>query len=168
MNTDEHYLDKSLKEGLSEFSRIWDEQVATFIAPCYTWPRTIEPFLSDCGIRVIQGSRFQRLPSSSKRIAHHIGQRNNLGMVYTVRNCAFEPATTTSGVDVVEKTMVEIRRAFRRGIPAIVSTHRINYTSRLSTDNAHRSRELLKNLLSRVLTEFPDVEFSTGTKIFLK
>lgn len=160
------FINKAFNEGITEFERIWKYKPQSFIAPCYTWSKQIEPLLLALGIKIIQTSRFQRIPNSDRRIVHHTGQTNTLGLIYTVRNCAFEPATTLTGLDVVAKTMSEIRKAFISETPAIVSTHRINYTSRLSENNAVRSCQLLLELLKTILLEFPDVEFSTGTELF--
>lgn len=166
LKADTDYLMDVLNQGITEFTRIWGHSPQSFIAPCYTWDSAIEVILKDNGIRVIQSSRFQKIPASNRKIIHYTGQKNSLGQMYTVRNCAFEPATTAMTIDVVAKTMAEVRKAFKSGTPAIISTHRINYTSRLSEENAVRSRKLLKELLIEILSEFPDVEFSTGVKLF--
>lgn len=166
LKADTEYLMDVINQGVTEFTRIWGHRPQSFIAPCYTWDTAIESTLNGNGIRMIQSSRFQKIPNSNRKITHYTGQKNSLGQIYTVRNCAFEPATTPTTVAIVAKTMAEVRKAFKSGAPAIISTHRINYTSRLSEENAAQSRELLKELLMEILYEFPDVEFSTGVKLF--
>lgn len=166
LKADAEYLMDVINQGITEFTRIWGNGPRSFIAPCYTWDSALEATLKDNGITVIQSSRFQKIPASNRKITHYTGQENSIGQVYTVRNCAFEPATTPAYIDIVTKTMTEIRKAFNSGTPAIISTHRVNYTSRLSEDNAVRSCKLLEQLLIQILSEFPDVEFSTGVKLF--
>ncbi len=163
---DNEYLTEVINQGNAEFMRIWGYTPKSFIAPCYTWSPEAETILAKTGIKIIQGARFQRIPFSTQKLVHYIGQHNSLGQIYTVRNCAFEPATSSIGIDVVGKTMFEIRKALKLGVPAIISTHRINYTSRLSLNNAAESRMLLKKLFVQILQEFPDVEFSTGIRLF--
>lgn len=169
LKADDAFTRKAIEEGISEFSRIWGRRPGSFIAPCYTWHENLEHTLAKNGIRVIQTSRFQRIPNSSRRIAHYTGQQNSYNLIYTVRNCSFEPATSKlTEKELVAYTMTEIRKAFHSGIPAIISSHRINYTSRLSAKNAERGRNLLSELFKTILTEFPDAEFCTGSDLYKK
>lgn len=168
LNADDSFIRRSLEEGIREFIRIWGYNPKSFIAPCYTWNRNVEEVLAKMGIRIIQTSRFQRFPKSSRRKVHYMGESNPSGQVYTIRNCAFEPATAKHECDIVSNTLSEIRRVFESNKIAIISTHRINYTSRLSNKNAEQSRLLLSELLTKILSEFPNVEFSTGIKLYHK
>jgi hypothetical protein len=43
--------------------------------------------------------------------------------------------------------------------PAIISTHRINFTSRLNPENREKNIVLFKELLENVIQKWPDVEF---------
>ena len=169
LKAEDAFTHEAIEEGISEFSRIWGRRPESFIAPCYTWHKNHEHCLAKNGIRVIQSARFQRIPQSKRRIVHYTGQQNSYGLIYTVRNCSFEPATSRlSGKELVANTMAEIRKAFRSRVPAIISSHRINYTSRLSAVNAERSRNLLSELIKTILSEFPDTEFSTGSDLYRK
>lgn len=166
LEAENSYIEKFIQEGILEFKRIWGCNPRSFIAPCYTWDRAVEQILSKAGINIIQSSRFQRLPLQNKRKICFTGKKNLFNQVYTVRNCSFEPALTAKDIDPVAKTMNEIRYAFKHNTSAIISTHRINYTSRISKENAERNRQLLLELLTNILYEFPETEFCTGTNLF--
>lgn len=156
-----------LREGLDVFKNNWGYEAESFTAPCYCWLPEIEEFLNSRGIRIIQGSRIQRAPFDKKIISwHYTGEQNRWGQYYTVRNCNFEPATIPT--DCVNTCLGSIDDAFRHGNLAIISTHRINYTSRINKSNRNHNLELLDTLLSKILDRYPDVKFSTGRNIVFK
>lgn len=152
-----------LREGYDEFCRIWGKKPKSFIAPCYTWPNEMEDELFQLNIEVIQGSRFQKEFGCSRNVSHWIGERNQNGMAYTIRNCSFEPSTTSG--DIVANTVAQVERCFRRNVPAIISTHRINYTSRISKDNAINNLKMLDSLLEELMLRHPSLEFVTSDKL---
>lgn len=89
---------------------------------------------------------------------HYTGQRNGLGLTYTIRNAVFEP-TSHPNVDIVAMYLKHIDIAFKWKKPAIVSTHRLNFIG--SIDPANRSQNLkrFRELLQVIVKRWPDVEF---------
>jgi hypothetical protein len=154
---------QQLEEGLKIFRDVWGNSPKSFIAPCYRWSEPIEEFLAANGICFIQGQRAQLHPTNGmgfaqRKIFRYTGQRNRLGQIYTVRNVTFEPSihgTSTS----LAMAKQQIQQAFELKIPAIVSSHRINYTSRLDASNRNNSVKSLQVLLEWVAAKFPSVEF---------
>ncbi len=67
---------------------------------------------------------------------------------YTVRNCLFEPALFDS-IDNVSTCIRQIESAYRWGQPAIISSHRVNYMSRIDQNNREKHIELLDDLFNR-------------------
>ncbi|MFT6323711.1 MAG: hypothetical protein ACJA2N_000598 [Salibacteraceae bacterium] len=160
---------ESLEKGLETFIRVWNKKPTSFIAPCYRWSKGIEKFLAKKSIKFIQGQRAQLHPKeevgySQKKIFHYTGQRNKLGQIYTVRNVIFEP-TLHGPEQALLMAKKQIQLAFRLKVPAIVSTHRINYTSRLDQQNGRNGVSSLKDLLDWVLREYPDVQFLSSSKL---
>lgn len=154
---------QSLKEGLNIFREVWEKSPQSFIAPCYRWSKPIEDFLSANAINFIQGQRVQLHPKNKtgfvqRKIYHYTGQKNKLGQIYTVRNVIFEPSIHGQE-DALAMAKKQIQQAFKWKIPAIVSSHRINYTSRLDVANRERGLNGLAALLDWVTEEFPSVEF---------
>lgn len=83
---------------------------------------------------------------------------------YTVRNCLFEPALFDS-IDNVSTCIRQIESAYRWGQPAIISSHRVNYMSRIDQNNREKHIELLDDLLTEILNRWPDVAFISSDQL---
>ena len=134
----------------------------TFIAPCYIWRPEHEAAFSLAGFENIQSGSYQLLPdigpkNSFKKKLHYTGQKNQYNSSYTVRNCFFEPSNNQDNV--VDKCFSQVKNAFRNNKPAIISSHRLNFTGSIVPENRERNLEQLSILLSKILSEFPDTEF---------
>lgn len=77
-------------------------------------------------------------------------------MLYLVRNCDLEPV---AGGTTVESCMRQVAAAFSRGLPAVLCSHRINYTSRVSAGVRDKGLAVLDEVLRQVVTRYPNVEF---------
>ena len=83
---------------------------------------------------------------------------------YTVRNCLFEPALFgTDGS--IDSCVQQISSAFRWGQPAIISSHRVNYMSRIDESNRNVNLKLLDELLDRIQQCWPDAVFLSSDQI---
>lgn len=150
-----------LKEGFVLFEKTFGFPSASFIAPNYTWNTALETTMMQYGVRYIQGARAQRVPlgSGETRISRHsLGQRGNLGQVYSIRNVQFEPSFNPR-VDWADSAINQINLAFFWKKPAIISTHRLNYIGSLNQFNRTRGLTQLNRLLARLLKQHPDVVF---------
>ncbi|MDD3195065.1 MAG: hypothetical protein PHU68_04620 [Paludibacter sp.] len=161
--------DTIIKEGVNLFNSIWKFHAKSFIAPCYTWNSNIEPILYKEGIKYIQGSHVQLVPSKQantkiKRKYHFTGQKNSLGQLYLVRNASFEP-TENGKYFSLKNTLEEIELSFRYNKPAIISTHRLNYIGSINPKNREDNLLLLQKLLSEIIRKWPDVEFMSTDEL---
>ena len=93
--------------------------------------------------------------------------KNRYNQRYLTRNCFFEPGSRESGdnKDWVNDCMREIEIAFRCHKPATISTHRVNYTGTLHTENRENSLKKLDSLLSTIIKKWPNVEFMTSMEL---
>ncbi len=152
---------KVLEEGLGIFKRKFGFPSESFIAPCYTWDPNIEEALAKNGIKWIQGSRSQKIPTGSfgnyKYMGHYFGDTNQYGTKYNVRNCFFEPSLSSN--DQVDSCLGKIANAFLFGKPAVISSHRINYVGFIEPSNRDRGLRELERLLKSILKNWPDVKF---------
>lgn len=163
---------KSMKEGLSEgmdlFASIFGYRSASFIPPCYTWSSEVEETLYEGGVKYLQGLVIQQVPTGKfgryKRRYHFLGSTNGLGQRYLIRNCFFEPSLSGSD-DEVDRCLSRIAVAFRWNKPAIISSHRINYIGALDKSNRDRTLDMLRKLLERILSKWPDAEFMTSDQL---
>lgn len=164
-----HSQIESLQRGLDIFKQTWGKLPVSFIAPCYRWSKPVESFLATQDIKYIQGQRAQLHPKNEpgyrqRKIYRYTGHTNKYGQIYTVRNVIFEPS-----VHGPEKALTmakdQIAFAFKLKVPAIVSSHRINYTSRLNKTNRDQSLKALRELLTWVSVNYPKVEFLSSSEL---
>lgn len=159
----------AIKEGLELFEKLFGFRSFTMIAPNYTWDAEIEMAAWQNGIRIMQGGHVQR-PSyyaksqGAKYKRHHTGQKSkDTEMKYMVRNCEFEPSY--HAYMNADYCMKEIRNAFRFGVPAIVSCHRLNFIGELNPANRDNNLREFKKLLKTITSKYPDVEFMSSDEL---
>jgi hypothetical protein len=110
--------------------------------------------------------KLQKEPLGNGKYKTHIrwlGKKNKFGQIALSRNGGFEPSA--GGKDWVDSCLKEIEFAFRMKKPATISTHRVNYIGFLEPINRDESLKLLKELLSKILKKWPDVEFMTSPEL---
>lgn len=138
--------DTSLIYGADRFRRVFGHYPESFTAPCYRWSRFQEQILSDHGVKTISTVRM------INRRWFYTGKGNRYGQRYIVRNCFFEYSTP------LDKCIREVDRAFKRGRPAVISTHRINYINGKNLID-------LGNLLRWIKKEWPETVFTSSNRL---
>ena len=170
--TSERHLEsirQALREGMKMFRKTFSAPALSFVACNYIWPLDLEADLAALGIKSLQGQRGHRCPSrkrswEGKTLRHCTGQTNNMGQIYTVRNVLFEPFATEAG-DCVSQAMSQIGNAFRFNTPAIISSHRVNYSGGMSIKHRERSLGLLNELLLRIRARWPDFQVLSADEL---
>lgn len=142
----------------------------SFIATTYTWSPLIEPSLKLNGVKYIQGLVSQRVPFDSGtkfyyKKNNYQGKKNNLGQIYLMRNCFFEPSHFRDKFDVVDECLSRINIAFRWGKAAIISSHRLNFIGNIDIQNRDRNLILFQKLLNEIVKKWPDVEFISSDEL---
>ena len=164
---DASFITRSIIEGLEMFESLFGFKSLSIIAPCYTWDNWVENTASEKGVRYIQGG-FQQKHSKiapTRFSSHYLGQKNNNGQTYLTRNCLFEPSQDKKYDG--NCCFKEIKQHLKRGIPAIVSCHRLNFIGALDEDNRTKNLEDFACLLKQIINEFPDVEFLSSDQLGL-
>jgi len=168
---DPEYLEfvlDAIKEGLGLFEKVFGYQSLTAVAPNYTWNSEMETALHQKGVFGLQGGTVQRSPSAvtgkNQVIRRYTGQNNNLGQVYMVRNCRFEPSENPAK-DWITSCLNEINTAFRWRKPAIIESHRVNFVGYINPDNRDRNLELFCELYEKIVKKWPDVEFMSSDQL---
>jgi len=170
----EHYNTQDLEEkagiienGLVLFETIFGFKAESFIACNYTWHPKIEKNLADSGVKFIQGIPVQFIPKGNFKgfeyKFHYTAQANKLNQIYLVRNAHFEPVF--NGENALFQCMKQVQRAFSLKLPAIISTHRINYVSGMYSDNKYNGLTYLKKLIASILKRWPDVMFMSSAEL---
>lgn len=156
-----------VEEGLDKFENKFGFRSETFVACNYIWPRRLESTTARKGVGLIQSQRGQARPDehgSTSTFRTYTGMRNDDGQVYSVRNVMFEPYASDSR-DWVSSALAEIEGAFNWKKPAIICSHRVNYSSGMSNSHRDRTLSLLNELLEKILWRWPDVEFITSDRL---
>ncbi len=155
--------------GLTLFRETFGFPSETFVACNYVLPAELEQTLSSEGISWIQTQRgyLQPMPhrGGERRIRYpRTGERNEFGQFYGVRNVLFEPYLDEK-IDWPKVALRAVSQAFRVGTPAIVCSHRINYTSGMNQEHRDNSLRQLDGFLGLVTHRWPDVEFITSDEL---
>ncbi|BCX89700.1 hypothetical protein MIN45_P2073 [Methylomarinovum tepidoasis] len=124
-------IDTLVAEATDQFQRLFGQPSRTSVAPCYLWNDDVEAAWHRHGITAIQtaGYRCDRREADGSyhqdKPLLRPGNTNHLGQRYLVRNVMYEPA---DGAHTPETALTEIRQAWRQALPAVISTHRYNFT----------------------------------------
>jgi hypothetical protein len=132
----EAVLATELEHSLAVFQHLFGRPPVSVMAPDYVWDSACERRWVARGLRVIQGKREQRDP---QRRGGRLRQRLEKVLerawarirypdrTYLERNCRFEPVQSADAESAATRCLEEIRDAWRRGEPAVVETHRLNF-----------------------------------------
>jgi hypothetical protein len=161
------YALEGLSEGLKCFEKLFGFSAVSFIANNFVWNNKWHKELKMLGVDHFQGMKYQLLPEREgklkrERIRRFNGQMNELGQIFTTRNCEFEPSVSNQGF---EKTMKDINLAFLLKQSAIISTHRINFTSRLDVNQRNKNLKEFQKLLNAIVKKWPDVIFMSSVDL---
>ena len=159
-----------IASGLALFEKIWGFKSQSFIAPCYVWSPEIEKYLVKGGVKYIQGTHVQRIPSPEIELKiqkkyHWQGRKNKSGLTSIVRNVMFEPVEQGSDPAAVDKALAQIESAFFWRKPAVISSHRVNYMGRLRPENRDKNLKLLDDLLYKIVKKYPEVRFMSSDEL---
>lgn len=130
----------------------------------------LNPTLYECGIRYIDAARRMSTPLGYGKFEKHFyynGKRDRDGMTYIVRNCVFEPFLDdcSKNGNAAINCLNNVEAAFRMHAPAIISTHRVNFTGGIEKTHRDESLRQLKMVLQEIIKRWPDVEFMNSSQM---
>jgi hypothetical protein len=164
--TDLGYYEEVIREGLNLFQSLFQFKARYFVPPNGWINNALNLVCSRQGIKYRSASKIQHEPignGASKRIIHHLGQKDGSGIRYIIRNCVFEPSSP--GIDWVDSCLSDIKIAFALKKPAIISTHRVNYIGVHDVRNRDNGLRELKRLLTAIKRNWADIEFMATDKL---
>ncbi len=85
-------------------------------------------------------------------------------LVFLPRAINFEPFMTGDHEDVVERTLADMARAWAKGEPVILSSHRRNYKA-FDVANVERNFAALEVLLGAIARRYPDAVWVCGDEV---
>ena len=156
-----------IEEGLKLFNKLFGYYSQSFVACNYVWDKEIEKVLKLNNVNFIQGTIYQLIPKGAcngfRKKLHYTGQKNVYNQLYIVRNAHFEPVN--DGDSALYNCLNQINLAFKLNLPAIISTHRINYVDSIQKGNRSNGLKYLDLLLKKIKVNWPDVEFMTTIEL---
>lgn len=158
-------IKKYTKEGLKLFEEIFGFKSISYIPSQSKQFKEINKSLIENGVQFSQAGQYF-VPNRNgdfRKIDRIWGEEDKYGMKYWRRNCSFEPYKSENYS--IENCLKEIDIAFRCSKPAVISSHRINYTSRIDKKHRDKNLELLDGLLLRIIRKHPDVEFLNSEQL---
>lgn len=154
-----------IKQGLEIFEQTFGFKSRSFMPNQSKIFQELSEVLYSNGVKFSQAGQFL-MPSEKgnyKLINKFWGDTDEYGMKYWRRNCTFEPYKNLGSE--VENCIKEMEIAFRWNKPAVINSHRINFTSRVNVSLRDESLDKLSLLLSRILKKWPDVEFMNSSSL---
>ena len=157
---------KILQDGLRLFEQLFGYRALYLVAPNSPFNNQLEAVVAAEGIRFMFASKIQNEPigpGTTRKYFHYPGQQNRHGQYYLSRNCFFE--RSEPGKDWVDSCLNDINIAFRFHKPAVISSHRVDYIGALYPSNRTRGLLHLRELLTKILKTWPDVEFMSSVDL---
>jgi hypothetical protein len=158
--------EEMVRHGVSIFERLFGWPPRSTVPPHYLWGRSTERAWRAAGIRSVQAvnrSVMLRRPFGFLRTREFcLGRISPTGLLYLVRNCRFEPALYG---DSAQSAFRQVMKAFRRGRPAVVSCHRINFSGRVFPARRDQTLCELDRFLKLVLAATPNVRFMASCEL---
>ena len=156
-------------EGLDLFEKLFGYRSESIIPPNYIWSSDFNKPVYEKKVMYFQGLRKMRepVPGGKDKYNHlYMGKKNDLGQRYLIRNVQFEPSLFRLNIkDPVRHCLNEMALAFLMRKPAIICTHRLNYVGFIHESNRDRNLKFLKEVLTRALARWPEIEFMTTNQL---
>lgn len=159
--------EKIIRDAGNLFHLICGYSPCHFIASNSPEPKSMEKTLKEIGVDYLTRYKFQRYPLGNNKFSRQfnwLGKRNKFDQIYLTRNAGFEPSDRSKN-NWVESCLKEIENAFLWKKPAIISSHRVNYLGYIDHKNAANGLKQLDNLLTRIIKQWPEVEFTTSAEL---
>lgn len=148
------HRERDLSRAVPAFEQIFGRKPASLSPPGDQWDDFLEAQSEALGIAILQKKSEQRevFAGGLRRLwrrARWPRFRNR--QLYMPARIAFEPGAHEARAG-IEAAHAGARAAWRRGQPAVVSTHRVNY-AHLDADASRAGRDALRDLLGRLAAD---------------
>ena len=160
-------LSNILIDGINQFQNVFGYRPEHFMPPTSNIHASLFPIIKREGIKYMDTNLIHKQHQGfGKYIKSYnfTGKKVNSGIKYFVRNVVFEP-TVNNGIDWVGFSLDQIESAFRWNRPAILSSHRVNFCGYIDPKNRSMGITALYDLLKKVVTRWPDVEFMSANEL---
>ncbi len=155
-----------IDEGIKSFNDVFGFESKSFIPPCGIKGYDLDDILHDNGVLYLQSGRLFEPDGNGGVIArnHFWGDTNKHGQLYWRRNGTFEPSRDWNH-DWEDSIMKEAEYAFRWGKPLVLNSHRVNYSGGIDPKNRENTLILLKKIVKKLQSKYPNLEFMSSDQI---
>lgn len=155
-----------IKDGMRIFRDLFGFSPLTTGAPGYLWNEDTEKIWHENGIKVIQAGNRQHLGVSAEGKGirgkeRTMGEKNVLNMIYLTRNIDFEPWLFPRDL---ESYITDMHHLIKTGEPIVISSHSINYISRLK-NYRDITLPILDKLLYTIENRYSDVYYISDVQL---
>lgn len=136
----------SMKEDLDIFEKLFGFKSLSVIAPHYIFTPDVEKAWRRLGIRYVQGAGYRlirKTNGSTQTKSHFLGEISPQELVYSIRTVKFDPRPSRPNQH-WQAAFQQIESCFERGVPAVVDTHRINFTGKYRDEGIRQLDALLQ------------------------
>lgn len=168
--SDNEPLKRDIQIGLNMFEELLGYRSCQFTPGAGIYSPSLHETLFKNGIKSIHVNRRKAYPLGdgkySKQFIYN-GKKNEQGQYYIIRNCPFEPFLDDRSYNsnAYSICLANIEAAFRWHVPAMISTHRVNFAGSIESSHRDVSLQELKTLLQEIIIRWPDVEFVSGSEM---
>lgn len=160
--------EKIIVHSISIFENSFGRKPSLFVAPGLISHKSLNQVLVANGVLAIDKARKSREPKGQGKYGtsfNYTGKTLVNGKLKVLsRNIMFEPNATKS-TDWAAKAAKQVDQCFASNVPAIVSTHRVNYVGAIDENNRKEGLSALDSFLSHVVKNHPDVEFMSASEL---
>lgn len=163
------YLKKAIKDGVKLFKNYFNYTPRVFCPSNGVFHDDFKTTLRSCGIKAIVESGVRKIPDgrggqSTKR-KFIIGKfENKYQTLRYSRNVVFEPYKF--GLHkAVKKALSTMEHVYMWNKPAVVATHRVNFSGQFSEKNRKSGLTALKMFISKAQERWPELEFMHSTEL---
>ncbi len=163
------YLKKSLISGIELFREYFGYSPVVFCPSNGIFHTSLKKTLFDQGIPTIVESGVRYEPDGcgglNKKRRFVMGKKDSVsGLISYPRNVTFEPLRDGK-TNSIKKALKEIQTAFRWSKPAVIATHRHNFSGGIYPENREHGLAALDQLLNEVVKTWPDIEFMNSEEL---
>ncbi len=162
---------KVVKSSIEIFEKSFHRKPELFVAPALKYNKALNKTLVENEVRAVDKARKSIEPLGNGKYGksfNYTGKKiykNQLSVLS--RNVMFEPSMTTKS-NWVNFAYFKIEECFRSNVPAIISSHRVNYVGGVSEVNRENGLWALDELLTKINETYSEVSYLSASELIQK
>ena len=159
-------LGEIIEDGAKLFNNVYGCKADIFCPPNNVFHPFLYPAVKNAGCSSIILALRSKQPDGkgAGRQELRVSNEPYPGLKAARRNTVFEPVMNAG----VAHALKGIESAFTWGVPAVISTHRVNYLGGIDPSARSKGLRSLQTLLSEILERWPDASFITSREMATK